>query len=101
MTIDFIKRPADGSLPLLNLGSHPTEQSVPTLLRFARLLGADEFRVHQAREDCACFFKDGLDVTYTPAGSPDAGTLLRQNKPVGRVVGLPLTKAIVDAWQKK
>jgi hypothetical protein len=99
--IDFIKKPADGSLPLLNLGSHPTEYSVSSVRRFAKLLGADEFRVHQVREDCACFFTEGLDVTFTAAGSPDAGVLLRKNVPVARVVGLPLTREIVDAWQKK
>lgn len=102
MPIDFIKKPTGGGFPFINVGGHPLAEAVAAIGRFASLLRADEIRFHSSRPE----FKEGdrfdfLIVTQTDLSSPDTATLFRDGDIVGNIVGLPLTKQIVDDWQEK
>lgn len=97
MPIDFIKLPADKGLPILNIGSHPILQAWPAIYRAIRAVKGDELVIHPDQQDQ---FKNLLtlnNLKLTGGGDKyEEGKVLKMGIQVARVIGIPLSKSLVD-----
>lgn len=97
MPIDFIKLPADKGLPILNIGAHPIAQAWPAIYRAIRAVKGDELVIHPDQIDQFqnLITLNGLKITEG-GNAYENGTILNSGNPVARIVGIPLSKTLVD-----
>lgn len=91
--IDFIKNPSDGGLPVLNCNGHDIANCLIFIARIAQTLSAGTLMVHEVRQDIKP--SSLLDVVPSKSLSLDEGKLMQNSVSVAKIVGLPVTPALV------
>ena len=106
MSVDFLKKPVGGGLPVINVNGAASKEYLTAIQRYMKLLEADEFRVNLAQFEEIQRNHSFIPIVITSAKvggfGPSRGLLIKFDdapggcRVVAKVIGLPVTREMVD-----